>query len=264
MTHNFIKYFGLILYLTTLVSCSLKDSYQKRYNEVKQTNDFCEYLNFAYYHQDTDLCDSACLYMFKRLHNQDIELVVTPGDLDTNTGKFNLNFNQEFHNDPEPPLKSNNTLTLTISKTTEFSFWGGKMNLSDIDSLVKDFLINPENSPNFSEKILIEIDQIGMIEKTLGYITIQCDYLQHHSSKSDWMNLFESISTIYKVYSEIWNESSTDIWNRVYDNLEVEEKKGIQKISPFKLKIRFYDRIDNIPPPPTKEDLKHIIIIDDE
>jgi hypothetical protein len=256
-------YYTFVLFLVIANSCSLKDSSQIQNEKLKNSNNFSEFFEFAFKNQDSRFCDSACYKMSKLIQNQGFDYLNLIGTINSHSDKIVLTFTEIIINEPYIPFKQQNKLTLLISNKPSVSYWDNKTDFSNIKSLAKEFLTNPQDYPNYPDKILVEIENIGMIEKSVGHIIIQADYLKEHYDKSDWNYLFKAIEQIQTTYNEIWDELSNGLWHKNFNKLDYEKKLAILKVSPYQIELHFDNPLDSIPPPPTKDMLKDIQIIDD-
>lgn len=74
-----------------------------------------------------------------------------------------------------PPIKERNVFVVLINSRNDIMVEGKPMNVNDLKKATKDFLANPNEDPNLSEKTLKTIDLIGEQSISKGVISLQND-----------------------------------------------------------------------------------------
>ncbi len=74
-----------------------------------------------------------------------------------------------------PPIKERNVFVVLINSRNDLMVEGRPMNVKELKKATRDFLSNPENNPNLSEKTTKKIDLIGEYPVSKGVISLQND-----------------------------------------------------------------------------------------
>ncbi len=76
---------------------------------------------------------------------------------------------------PPPPVRERNVFVVLVDQFDRLLVEGQITRIEDLRSQTKDFLLNPNNDPNMSEKRLEEVENIGEVEVSRGVISLQND-----------------------------------------------------------------------------------------
>ena len=74
-----------------------------------------------------------------------------------------------------PPIKERNVFVVLVNSRNDLMVEGRPMNVKDLKKATKDFLANPNEDPNLSEKTSKTIDLIGEYNVSKGVISLQND-----------------------------------------------------------------------------------------
>lgn len=108
-----------------------------------------------------------------------------------------------------PPIKERNVFVVLINSRNDLMVEGRPMNVKDLKKATRDFLANPNDDPNLSEKSLKPIDLIGEYSVSKGVISLQNDR-----------------GTSYEMYIKVQNELLAAI-NELRNELS-KQKFGIE------------------------------------
>ena len=262
MTFTKIKYYLHFLWLILVIGCSSENSTKNQFDKLGNSTKLSDYIDFAYKNQNSRFGDSACFEMSKLIQTQRFNFLKLESECDSITGDIELVFKEIDLSAPYVPFKLKNSLTIQITNEPSIIIWDKKSDFKSITNRAKEFLTNPQDAPNLSEKTVVEVRQIGTVEKPLGHLIIQADYLQKHNQKSDWKYLFKTVEEVRIAYRQIWDEFSKARWNKHFEQLEISKKMDILKVYPYQIELHFDKFEDNIAPP-TIHDLKEIQINND-
>ncbi len=76
---------------------------------------------------------------------------------------------------PPPPVRERNVFVVLVDQFDRLLVEGQITRIEDLRNQTKEFLLNPDNDPNMSEKRLEEINHIGEVEVSRGVISLQND-----------------------------------------------------------------------------------------
>ena len=76
---------------------------------------------------------------------------------------------------PPPPVRERNVFVVLVDQFDRLLVEGQITRVEELRDITKDFLLNPSNDPNMSEKRLEEIENIGEVEVSRGVISLQND-----------------------------------------------------------------------------------------
>lgn len=76
---------------------------------------------------------------------------------------------------PPPPIKERNVFVVLINSRNDLMVEGKPMNVKELKKATKEFLANPNDNPDLSEKNQKEIDLIGEYSVSKGVISLQND-----------------------------------------------------------------------------------------
>ncbi len=106
---------------------------------------------------------------------------------------------------PPPPVRERNVFVVLVDQFDRLLVEGQLGRIEDLRAQAKDFLLNPTNDPNMSEKRMRDIENLGEVEASIGVISLQNDR-----------------STSYEMYISVQNELAAAI-NEIRDELSREK-----------------------------------------
>jgi len=116
-------------------------------------------------------------------------LVATTMDIDTGLSRLLPPMPEEDHQDDQSEIKERNVFVVLINKDDQLFVEKEVVDISQLKELTKEFIMNPQNKPNLSEKRVENVDLFGEVEISKGVISLQND-----------------IGTTYGKYIEVQNE----------------------------------------------------------
>jgi len=94
--------------------------------------------------------------------------------MDVDTGIYRL-LPQWVDNVEAPKINKRNTFVVLINKKNDLAINGEFAQVSDIKDRLKEFILNPQDKPNLSEKKEEVIDGIGTFMRSQGIVSLQND-----------------------------------------------------------------------------------------
>jgi biopolymer transport protein ExbD len=77
---------------------------------------------------------------------------------------------------PEPPpVKERNVFVVLVDQNDRLLVEGELITIGDLREKTKNWMLNPSNLPNFPEKTMREIENLGEVEVSRGIISLQND-----------------------------------------------------------------------------------------
>ena len=118
------------------------------------------------------------------------------------------------------------TLIVLINTYNQLFVESYVMDIKDLKDKVKEFIANPKDDWNYSDKIEREIPLLGKTMVSTGIISIQCDRNTNYQKYIDVQNEIE------KAFNELRNELALAKFNNCYKKLSKEKQRAINKAIP--------------------------------
>lgn len=117
----------------------------------------------------------------------------------------------------EPPIAWNerNVLSIKINKLNQILVEGEQVQVSELRSLTKEFLLNPHQKPNYP------------LSPKKAIVSVQND------RETSYNTYIRAYNEIKGAYNELWDEKSNDLFNVDFETLDNSQKKKIQKEIPL-------------------------------
>jgi len=103
------------------------------------------------------------------------------------------------------------------------------MDIEVLKDAVKEYVANPNNDQNLSEKKEVDIPLLGKMWVSKAVISIQCDRSTTYQKYIDVQNEIE------KAYNELRNELALKKFNNYYKKLSKEKQRAINKAIPKRI-----------------------------
>lgn len=116
-------------------------------------------------------------------------LVATTMDIDTGLSRLLPPMPEEDQQDDQSEIRERNVFVVLINKDDQLFVEKEVVDISELKDLTKEFIMNPQNKPNLSEKRVENVNLFGDVEISKGVISLQND-----------------IGTTYGKYIEVQNE----------------------------------------------------------
>lgn len=158
-------------------------------------------------------------------------------------------------NEKIPEVKERNVLVVLVNKDNQLAVRGDLIDVKDLRTIVKEFIANPNDNPNYSEQATLQelldlelqktqgsrdedminklraaIEVFGPnMRKTKGVISMQNDRATLYSKYIEVQN--EIVGAI----NELRDELSKQQWGVPFDKLTTEQQDLVQLIYPFNI-----------------------------
>jgi biopolymer transport protein ExbD len=130
----------------------------------------------------------------------------------------------------EQKIKKRNTLAVLVSSDNRVMCNGEEITLPDLRVKAKEFIENPNDSPDLPEKEEEEIPIFGKMMITKKHIvSLQCDRGTKYQTYIDVQN------ELAAAYNELRDALSKEKFNKLFKELEDEERTAVQKVFPQKI-----------------------------
>ncbi len=128
-------------------------------------------------------------------------LVATTMDIDTGLSRLLPPMPEEDQQDDQSEIRERNVFVVLINKDDQLFVEKEVVDISELKDLTKEFIMNPQNKSNLSEKRIENVNLFGDVEISKGVISLQND-----------------IGTTYGKYIEVQNELAAAV-NELRDEL---------------------------------------------
>lgn len=144
---------------------------------------------------------------------------------------------EEQHDDIE--INDRNIMQLLVNRKDQIAVLrktagGESTQLISIDQLkdrVKEFVVNPKNSPELPEKETREVPGLGVVETT----TLSYAISLKNEVETSYQMFINVQNEILKAYNEIWDEYARMKFNTPYEELSTDKQKMILEVYPMHL-----------------------------
>jgi biopolymer transport protein ExbD len=128
-------------------------------------------------------------------------LVATTMDIDTGLSRLLPPMPEEDQQDDQSEIRERNVFVVLINKDDQLFVEKEVVDISQLKELTKEFIMNPQNKTNLSEKRTENVDYFGEVEISKGVISVRND-----------------IGTSYGKYIAVQNELAAAV-NELRDEL---------------------------------------------
>ncbi len=151
-------------------------------------------------------------------------LVTTTMDVDSGIYR---KLPQWIDQDQEPPkINRRNTFIVLINKNNDLAINGEFAQVSDLKDRVKEFILNPRNDINMSEKIDEFVEGIGDVKKSKGVVSLQND------RGTDYGVYIQIQNELVAAFNEMREDFSMAQFGSKYDDLSVDEQEKARQAIP--------------------------------
>jgi len=131
--------------------------------------------------------------------------------------------------DDTPPIKERNVFTVLLDANNRLMVEGELLRVEDLKNKAKEFMLNPGDSENLSEKKMTEIPLLGEIPVTKGVISLRNDQGTQYGMYISVQN--ELVAAV----NELRNEFATQKFGKVYEALTAEQKDAVRDAIPSRI-----------------------------
>lgn len=124
-----------------------------------------------------------------------------------------------------PPIKERNVFVVLVNSRNDLMVEGRPMNVKDLKKATRDFLANPNDDPNLSERSLKPIDLIGEYSVSKGVISLQNDRGTSYEMYIKVQN--ELLAAINELRNELSNQKFGMDFSKLKDEMSDAIKDAI-------------------------------------
>ncbi len=155
-------------------------------------------------------------------------LVATTMNVDTGLQRVLPPFSDKTQ-EQEVEVKKRNLLLVFVNTFDDIQVAGERMDITQVKDKAKEFILNPNNSPDLPEKIDTQIDLIGTYPVSQGVISLQND---RGTSYNKYIMVQNELT---RAFNEVRNELSIQKFGRSFAELDEKEREAITKAVPLKI-----------------------------
>ena len=133
---------------------------------------------------------------------------------------------------PKPPdVKERNVYIVLINQHNQLAVEGELMPVNKLCDGVKEFIKNPQDNPNLSEKKedAVDIPFFGMMELSKGVVSLQND------KGTSYHKYIEVQNELVRAFNELKDELSMKKFGMSYKDLDDERQKAVKKVYPMSI-----------------------------
>ena len=145
--------------------------------------------------------------------------------MDVDTGIYRV-LPQWVDNVEAPKINKRNTFVVLINKNNDLAINGEFAQVSDIKDRLKEFILNPQNNANLSEKQEAQIEGIGPFMRSIGIVSLQND------RGTDYGAYINVQNEIVKGFNELRDEFAMTRFGMKMDKLSEAQKEAVMKAFP--------------------------------
>lgn len=136
--------------------------------------------------------------------------------------------NQKVENDVE--INRRNLFVVKINSANQLLVQGEMMDIRQLREKTKEFILNPNDDANLPKKVVEDIPGLGVVSYTPDHvISVQNDVDTKYQAYLDVQN------ELVAAYNEIRDDFSRQQFGKVYNDLDEDAQKLIQKVYPMKI-----------------------------
>ncbi len=127
-------------------------------------------------------------------------------------------------------VKERNVFVVLINSNDQLLVQGEYTDVAELKEKAKEFIKNENNDENLPEKEVIEVEYFGNVSVTKNHvISLQND---RGTSYAAYINVQNELVA---AYNELRNDLAKAKFGKIYDELQEDQQKAIQKIYPQKI-----------------------------
>lgn len=127
-------------------------------------------------------------------------------------------------------VKERNVFVVLLNSNDQLLVQGEYADVSELKDKAKEFIKNESNAENLPEKEVIEVEYFGNVAVTKNHvISLQND---RGTSYAAYINVQNELVA---AYNELRNDLAKAKFGQLYDDLQEDQQKAIQKIYPQKI-----------------------------
>ncbi len=124
-------------------------------------------------------------------------------------------------------VKERNVYPVLINKDNLLAVRGELMDVKMLSEGVKEFILNPGNKDNLSQKKEVEVPFFGLAQKSKGVVSLQND------KGTEYGKYIEVQNEIVRAFNEIRDMYAQKQFGKKYEDLQEVQQDAIRKIVPL-------------------------------
>ena len=136
---------------------------------------------------------------------------------------------QEPVQEQDIKLKPRNVLLVKVNSNNRLSINRAPADVSELKDRVKEFITNPTDNPDLSEKKIKDIEGLGPREISEGIVSLQTD-------RGTSYNMYMEVQNeVMKAYSELRNEFSVSHFGKSFNELQEDQQEAAKNLFPLNI-----------------------------
>jgi biopolymer transport protein ExbD len=145
--------------------------------------------------------------------------------MDVDTGIYRV-LPQWVDNVEAPKINKRNTFVVLINKNNDIAINGTFGQVSEIKDRMKEFILNPNDNPNLSEKKEEVIEGLGPYMRSQGIVSLQND------RGTDYGSYMQVQNELVKAINELRGEFAMQRFGMKMDKLSEAQQEAVKKAFP--------------------------------
>ncbi|MCX4358603.1 MAG: biopolymer transporter ExbD [Rikenellaceae bacterium] len=126
-------------------------------------------------------------------------------------------------------VNKRNTLLVFVDAHDRLMVQSQIAQVEDLNGIVKEFILNPQDREDMPEKVMEKIDLIGEYPVGKGLVSLQNDRATSYDMYMRVQN------ELVRAFNELRDDLAADKFGRKFDELSDDEKKAIQTAIPLRI-----------------------------
>jgi biopolymer transport protein ExbD len=124
-------------------------------------------------------------------------------------------------------VNKRNVLIININYRNEIQVGGEVMPVGQLKGAVKEFILNPDDKPNLSDKRDLDLEYFGKTKGTKGVISLTNDLGTSYKTYVDVQN------EVTQVINDLRDQISKEQFGKIYDKLNESQQDAVKEIYPM-------------------------------
>ncbi|MCD6332261.1 MAG: biopolymer transporter ExbD [Bacteroidales bacterium] len=126
----------------------------------------------------------------------------------------------------QPKIKERNVFVVQINRNNDLAIEGEPANINELKDRVKEFILNPNNQANLSEKETRFVEGLGDIIWSKGVVSLQ------NSRSTDYWAYIQVQNELVAAFNELRDEFAMKQYSAPFDKLTDAQKDIVKKAVP--------------------------------
>lgn len=126
-----------------------------------------------------------------------------------------------------PKYAKRNILQVLVNRNNQLAINGELADVSTLKDRTIEFIMNPANRDDMSDKVVKTIELFGPVEVSKGIVSLQSD-------KGTSYEMYIAVQDqLTAAYNEMRNRKSNEKWGKNYDDLSPEQQDAVREVIPM-------------------------------